>query len=75
MEKSKMESMCKELFFKNLDNITNLNVEVKCEPVCEPVIRDGDPAIIVSVRVKRSIPSVEQLENNLRNALEHIPEK
>ena len=56
MEKSKMESMCGELFFKNLDNITNLNVDVQCEPMCEPAIREGDPKIIVSARVKRLIP-------------------
>ena len=55
MEKAEMELMCKEIF-KTPDNIINLNVEVKCEPVCEPVIRKGDPAIIVSVRVKRLIP-------------------
>lgn len=45
-----MESMCGELFFKNLDNITNLNVQG------EPEIREGDPKIIVSARVKRLIP-------------------
>lgn len=75
MEKSEMESMCKEMFFKTLDNIINLNVEVKCEPVCEPVIRKGDPSINISVRVKRMIPPVDQVENSLRNALKHIPEK
>ena len=46
-----MELMCKEIF-KTPDNIINLNVEVKCEPV----IRKGEPAIIVSARVKRLIP-------------------
>lgn len=51
-----MELMCKEMFFKTLDNIINLNVEDKCEPVCEPVIRDDDSVIIVSARVKRMIP-------------------
>ena len=56
MEKSKMESMCGELFFKNLDNITNLNVDVQCESVGEPVIRKDEPKIIVSARVKRIIP-------------------
>lgn len=56
MEKSEMELMCKEMFFKTLDNIINLNVEDKCEPVCEPVIRDDDSVIIVSARVKRMIP-------------------
>ena len=50
MEKSKMETMCGELFFKNLDNIRNLNVQ------CEPEIREGEPKIIVSARVKRLIP-------------------
>ena len=71
MEKSEMELMCKEMIFKTLDNIINLNVEVKCEPV----IQDGDPAIIVSARVKRMIPPANQVENSLRNALKHIPEK
>lgn len=75
MEKAEMESMCKEMFFKTLDNIINLNVEVKCEPVCEPVIRKGDPSINISVRVKRMIPPADQVENSLRNALKHIPEK
>ena len=75
MEKSEMESMCKEMFFKTLDNIINLNVEVKCEPVCEPVIRKGDPSINISVRVKRMIPPADQVENSLRNVLKHIPEK
>ena len=75
MEKSEMESMCKEMFFKTLDNIINLNVEVKCEPVCEPVIRKGEPSINISVRVKRMIPPADQVENSLRNALKHIPEK
>lgn len=70
-----MESMCKELFFKTLDNIISLNVEVKCEPVCEPVTRNGDPSVNVSVRVKRMIPPVDQVENSLRDALKHIPEK
>ena len=70
-----MESMCKEMFFKTLDNIINLNVEVKCEPVCEPVIRKGDPSINISVRVKRMIPPIDQVENSLRDALKHIPEK
>lgn len=70
-----MESMCKEMFFKTLDNIINLNVEVKCESVCEPVIRKGDPSINISVRVKRMIPPADQVENSLRNALKHIPEK
>ena len=55
MEKAAMKSMCKEIF-KTPDNIINLNVEVKCEPVCESVIRKGEPAIIVSARVKRLIP-------------------
>ena len=50
-----MELMCKEIF-KTPDNIINLNVEVKCEPVSESVIRKGDPAIIVNARVKRLIP-------------------
>ena len=71
MEKSEMESMCKEMFFKTLDNIINLNVEVKCEPV----IRKGEPSINISVRVKRMIPPGDQVENSLRNALKHIPEK
>ena len=75
MEKAEMESMCKEMFFNTLDNIINLNVEVKCEPVCEPVIRKGDPSINSSVRVKRMIPPADQVENSLRNALKHIPEK
>ena len=75
MEKAEMESMCKEMFFKTLDNIINLNVEVKCEPVCEPVIRKGDPSINISVRVKRMIPPADQVENSLRNALKHIPKK
>ena len=75
MEKAEMESMCKEMFFKTLDNIINLNVEVKCEPVCEPVIRKGVPSINISVRVKRMIPPADQVENSLRNALKHIPEK
>lgn len=70
-----MESMCKEMFFKTLDNIINLNVEVKCEPVSEPVIRKGDPSINISVRVKRMIPPIDQVENSLRDALKHIPEK
>lgn len=75
MEKVEMEAMCKEMFFKTLDNIINLNVEVKCEPVCEPVIRKGDPSINISVRVKRMIPPIDQVENSLRDALKHIPEK
>ena len=75
MEKSEMESICKELFFKTLDNIIDLKVDVRCEPVCEPVLRKGDPSINISVRVKRMIPPVDQVENSLRNALKHIPEK
>ena len=70
-----METMCGELFFKTLDNIIDLKVDVRCEPVCEPVLRKDDPSINISVRVKRMIPPVDQVENSLRNALKHIPEK
>ena len=64
-----MELICKE-FFKTLDNMINLHVDIQCEPTMQ-----NDPKINISVRVKRSIPPVNQVENNLRNALEHIPEK
>ena len=65
-----MELICKELIFKTLDNMTNLQVDVQCEPTMQ-----NDPKINVSVRVKRMIPPVDQVENSLRNALKHIPEK
>ena len=70
MEKSEMELLCKELFFKTLENVVDLHVDIQSEPEMQ-----NDSKMNISVRVKRSIPSIDQVENNLRNALEHNPEK
>ena len=70
MEKSEMEAMCKEMFFKTLDNMTDLHVDIQCESEMQ-----NDSKINISVRVKRMIPPADQVENSLRNALKHIPEK